>query len=159
MKNPLIGWVLAAGLLALSTGCSQPPIDTLDRSNVRDFIRSVDDATTDMDADGVVAFMSDTVSIRITMVVNGQVQRFTLGKTQYEKMLREAFDAATDYQYQRRNLEIDVQAGGQTAIVEATTDESITIGGQVVRSVSDSTTTIALLGGEPKITKIIVTET
>jgi hypothetical protein len=71
---------------------------------------------------------------------------------QYERHFEEGMKAAIDYSYLRKDLQIDIAPGGDTARVTSTVLESMTINNQVIKSITEETLVLELRRGRILIT-------
>ncbi len=140
--------------LATVIACSSS-YDSLTEELVRSVISELDDATENMDANVFSDALSDDVKIVITMNFRGQSEVIRPSKQEYIVMLEEGWAAASNYEYTRSNLTIDMQ--GNKALVTAIIRESMTVRGRNMNTRTFEKVTMELIDGKPLITKVVGT--
>ncbi len=129
--------------------------DSLTEELVRSVISELDDATENMDANVFSDALSDDVKIVITINFQGQSQVIRPSKQEYIVMLEEGWAEASNYEYTRSNLKIDMQ--GNKALVTAIIRESMTVRGRNMNTRTFEKVTMKLIDGKPLITKVVGT--
>ena len=129
--------------------------DSLTGEIVRGVISELDAATENMDADPFSDALSDDVKIVITINMQGQSQVIRPSKKEYIVMLEEGWAAASNYEYTRSNLKIDMQ--GNKALVTAIIRESMTVRGRNLNTRTFEKVTMELIDGKLLITKVVGT--
>ena len=124
-------------------GCSSEKKIT--EPEVLDVLNKIEVAAKNKDADAIVANMSEKVQIKATITASGQTQTFTFNREQYRDFIKKSFAAGSNYTYSRQNTQVKISPDGKMAIVTDEVTESMTVSGQVIRSVG---TEVATLGRE-----------
>ena len=135
--------------------CSSSSYDSLTEELVRSVISALDDATENKDATIFSDALSDDVKIIITINFQGQSQVVRPSKQEYIVMLEEGWAAASNYEYARTNLKIDMQ--GNKALITAIIRESMTVRGRNMNTRTFERVTMELIDGKPLITKVVGT--
>ena len=145
---------LGAGLLLAGAAFSA----SLTEADIERMLNQIDQAAQNHDAEGVGRHLAPQVKITIDMsAVAPQMPTQRLGKAEYLAQLREGWTQVQHYSYQRGNTRITIAPGGQSASASATVRESLKMQGQMLTSVSDETTLVELIKGQPLATEVRAT--
>ena len=126
----------------------------LDEQAVLRLVSEVDHVISKRDASGLAGFLSDKLTVIVSVHASGQAQKLTMNKSSYIESLRQGWAVATDYEYKRTSIKITL-SGPAKAVVTATVSETVTVQGQTIRSTSTETAVIELVGGKPMITSVV----
>ncbi len=154
MNNTVKVFFLVIISFATVISCSSS-YDSLTEEIVRGVISELDAATENMDADPFSDALSDDVKIVITINFQGQSQVISPSKQEYIVMLEEGWAEASNYEYTRSNLKIDMQ--GNKALVTAIIRESMTVRGRNMNTRTFEKVTMELIDGKPLITEVVGT--
>ena len=152
MNNTVKVFFLVIISFATLVSCSSS-YDSLTEEIVRGVISELDSATENMDADPFSDALSDDVKIVITINMQGQSQVIRPSKKEYIVMLEEGWTEASNYEYTRTNLKIDIQ--GNKAFITAIIRESMTVRGRNMNARTHEKVTMELINGKPLITKVV----
>ncbi len=141
----MLGSLLLAGLFCLATSANAAQ---LTEASVLRLIASMEESVETRDVAAIAAVMSDDIEISVTLnqSVNGRLMRMSMSKSEYLKVLKAAWGAASEHRYKRSNQTITLR--GDQAIVVADVNESMTIDGRTQVTSSHETTTIELVNGK-----------
>ena len=144
-------WILAAvtGLLLACAGGKEQPIT---EGQVEALIKKVDRAIEYQDIDGVLAHISENAQFTVT--VEGIDDTIVLTKSQYASALKQSWAAVDRYEYVRKDTEIIVSLGGESATVIDEILESGFILGQAIHTESTEVTTLSMEGGKLVVTSL-----
>lgn len=126
-------FLLLAVCIFSFSGCSSDKKIT--ESEVKDVLNKIELAAKNKDVDSIVANMSAKVTIKATITASGQTQTLMFNREQYRDFLKQAFAVGSDYTYSRQKTQVKVAPDGKSATVTDEVSESITVNGQVIRSV------------------------
>jgi len=146
MNNTVKVFFLVIISFATLVSCSSS-YDSLTEEIVRGVISELDAATENMDADPFSDALSDDVKIVITINMQGQSQVIR------PLLLEEGWAEASNYEYTRTNLKIDIQ--GDKAFITAIIRESMTVRGRTMNTRTHEKVTMELINGKPLITKVV----
>ena len=151
MRALTLFWILAviaALVLACTGGQEQPAAQRggITKEQVEAVLEKLDRAIENRDVDGVLANFSDNAQIKITIEGTGSTMVFT--KSQYASNLKEGWGSVDAYEYSRRNTNIIVSPDGKSATVADDVLESVTISGQVLRTMTSEVATLSLEDGK-----------
>ena len=135
-------------LFVLAPGLSSA--QKLDEPAIQNMISEMDDAISRRDANGVAKYLSEKLTVTMTITASGQTQKLMMNKVTYVNSLKKGWAMATEYKYVRKNLQVRL-SGETKAVVTADVSEVFTIQGHVVRGSSTETAAIELVGGKPLI--------
>jgi len=121
----------------------------LSKESVHAVLDSIDKALLEKDADAVIANYASNAVITTTVVDHGREDK-THYKTSkaYGDVLRNSFDAFSDYKIMRTNETIKISLTGKTAEATATIIETFTLGGNAEKSVTQEFVTIEVIDGK-----------
>lgn len=125
----------------------------LTEKTVNDYLARVDGAISTLSVAQVGDALSDNVAITINVTAGGRQQVMKPSKQEYLQMLQQGWVAASNYKYHRSNTKIKIT--GDRAYVTSDVTESMVVQGQSISGKSKEETTIELVGGKPKATKIV----
>ena len=143
---------LLFALFVLAPGWSSA--QQLTEPTIRRMISEMDDAIFRRDAGGVAKFLSEKLTVTLTIKVSGQTQNLTMNKSTYIDSIKKGWATATDYQYKRRNLLIELSSDTK-AVVTADVSEILKVDGQTIRSNTTETAVIELVRGKPLIVSVV----
>ncbi|MDF3031729.1 MAG: hypothetical protein K0R03_2287 [Moraxellaceae bacterium] len=142
---------IAVCLMASSSSIAA--VSQLTEHAVRQLLAKVDKAITTQDVKLLGESLSDNVEITLVISAGGQTQRATMNKAQYLEAARTTWASASNYTYRRSNERIAI--AGSTATVQAEVLESMVMGSQLIRSVTQETATVELVNGVAVATKVV----
>ncbi len=118
-------------------GCSGEK--KLTEQDVLDVMNKMDTAAENKDSDALIANLSEKVQINATVTIIGKTpQSSTYTRDQYQNLLKGVFSAATNYLHERKNIQVKISSDGKTAIVTSELAESVTMDGQIIKSIETS---------------------
>lgn len=151
MKKTLSTCLFIFALCASAIGYA----NELTEAAVRALVDQVDRGAAEKNAALVAGALSDNAVITLNFTVKGQsAPPMAMSKEQYVQSLKEGWSQSENYQYRVENLKITLVSGTQ-ALVTADVKETLTMQGQTIESTTQEETTVELVGGKPRITKII----
>lgn len=140
--------------LALSLLCLFAPLahadSALTETNIRTLYDDITAAASQRNVDGVLAHMSEDVSIKIS-AAKGSVE---LDAGKYRQLLTQGWGGLDSYQMSMDIQKIEIAEDGQSATVTDATTETMSMRGHEMTAGMDETATLRLIDGEPKITRI-----
>jgi uncharacterized protein YcfL len=139
-------FLLIALCLFSFTGCSEDKKIT--EQEVQEVLNNIDVAAKNKDADAVLAYMSEKLQLKSTVVVSGKSQTSTLNRDQYRDMMKKMFAIASNYTYNRQNTQVKISPDGKSVIVSSEVTESITVNGQVIRTVANEVASLVKENGK-----------
>ena len=139
-------FLLAVCLLSF-IGCATKE-KNITEAEVLDLMNKIEVAAKNQDIDAVIAAMSEKVQVRATVTASGKTQTVTFDRDQYRDVVRKSFTVGTNYTYSRQKTEVKISADGKSAIVTDEVSESITVNGQVVRTVGAEVATVGRENGK-----------
>ena len=152
----ITGFLFLALCMFSFSGCFSE--SEITETEVLDVIDKMDVAAKNKDSDGIVANISEKVQIKATAVtLDGKTQTDAYTRDQYRNLVKRVFDAATNYQHNRRNTKVKISPDGTSAIVTSELSESVTINGQIISSVETSVSTFVKENGKLVIRYIDIT--
>jgi hypothetical protein len=121
----------------------------LSKESVHTVLDSIDKALLEKDANAVIVNYASNAVITATIVDHGRKDK-THYKTSkaYGDVLKNSFDAYSDYKIMRTNQTIKISFSGKTAEVTATIIEAFTLGGNAERSVTQESVTLEAINGK-----------
>lgn len=128
--------------------------DRLTEDGVRSFYNQLTAAAQARNVDGVLGHMSEDARVLIKGADAGG--DMNLDMTQYRDLLRQGWSTLDGYQVTVAIQRIEVAEDGQSATLNAQTEESYQLQGQTQQSRSQETANLRLVDGEPKITQVEV---
>lgn len=153
-ETPSPGTVLVAKAPQEDWGASQQAAVALTEQRIKNLLEAVDRAANERDADGIIAHMAEDVVIDVSLQLPQEQQKFLLTREQYKSNLQQGYAAAEDYGFLRRVTKIEFAQGGQRAMVQSQTLESVSRSGSTAQIEAEETATWELRGGKPVITKV-----
>jgi hypothetical protein len=142
---------IACALVALcflSSACSSKQKGFITKQQVAAFLEEMDTAARNSDVDTIVGALAEDAQLKVTVEGFGPTQTLTFNRDQYRDYSKQSLRVAWDYEYRRGETVIKVEPDGQSAYVADETFETMTIGGQVIRSVTRGTSLLKLENGK-----------
>ena len=149
--------ILGAGclyLLLTVTVCLAEQATKITEEKILSLLTSMDEAAIRQDVKALIAHMAPNVTIQLEIPGPGGKQTFRFNIKEYETHLKESFAQASDYKYKRTETNIEIAKDGQTARVTDTVLETVSIGGQTIRSETRETAMLELQNGKLLITAL-----
>lgn len=117
-------------------------------------INSADAAITRGDVKGMTEHMASDIVVTVHIPGPEGTQVITMNLRQYEQFFEETMKAVTDYIYTRKDTQIVIAPGGDTATVKSTVLERTTIDGRVITSITEETAVFELRQGRILVTSL-----
>ena len=146
MKKILIALAFQCVTLTALYGCGDS--DRLTEQMITDMHDKMELAAQAHDLNTLMSYYSKDVVISIAMA---NAPTTTLNWDQYRQAAEQSWKRGTDYQYESKDLTIDIATDGKSAKVSDTVIESIKMFGKTINTTTNETTTVALVEGKPMI--------
>lgn len=160
-----VGVVALASVMALAcalTGCGKRSASKLDSPMIEEMVRVGMRATAARDAQAMCALFNDAAEIKLVYVRFSGSEVRSLSKAQYCRLTEEGFaamPAGAKVRYSADVQSIDIAADGQSAELSLQTSEEAELGGQSLRVTTQQSSTVVLVGGQPRFSRTIVRAT
>lgn len=139
-----------AGLLLAGAAWSA----NLTEADINRMLTQIDQAAQSHDVEGVIKLLAPQAKMNIDMTALGAPQVMRLSRSEYANELRNSWSQSQSYSYQRSNTKIRIAPGGQSAQVTATIKEVMKMQGQTVTALTDETSRVELIKGQPLVTEV-----
>ena len=122
-------------------------------SDVETLIKVTDQAATEKKADLMEPLLADDLKVIVTNVPSPQgPQKMEMKKSDYLQTLKQTWEAAEKYEYQKKDVAIELAKDGKSAVVKDTIIEKLTISGKTIETTTKEMATIEFRNGKPQIT-------
>ncbi|MCP4472365.1 MAG: nuclear transport factor 2 family protein [Gammaproteobacteria bacterium] len=125
--------------------------------DIMSFIKTIDEAIVEKDADKLSSLISDDAILKMNMTMGGGTESLTSSKDEYILMLKEGWGMFENYKYSRSELKINIH--GDSATVNAIINESMTMNAQgqtmLMSGKTNEKVIIKLINGAPLITDLV----
>lgn len=155
--GPWLGPVVALALAWALAGCGQRSAAKLDAPMIEAMSRAGAQAAAARDAQALCAQVTDAAEIKIVLVRFSGSDVQTLDKPRYCQMVEAAYADLPEEVNIRTAVDlqsIDIAADGQSAEVVAQVSEEYDLGGRAMRQSSRQSSTVVLVGGQPRYSRI-----
>ena len=122
---------------------------------------ALDKAGNAQDLEGLLAYLASNVVITVSFPRNPDYPQMVFSKHTYADHLKETWAKTRDVSVQRMTTEYEIAADGQSATATATFRQTATVKdtGQTFTSTGKQVSTVKLIQGMPKATRIAMTVT
>ena len=120
-------------------------LTSITREAIEKMVDEFKDAVHARDIDSIAAQISPDAIIFITIDTPQGTQNLRFGKDEYMAHLKEGWSQASHYDYEVKNLKIDISSDGQSATIESDIHESVGAQGMVVRTVTHENLAVELI--------------
>lgn len=140
-------------LLALVSCSGQK--SRITKEQVSAFLERMDQAARNKDVAALMTAFSEDAKFKVTIEGSERVPTFTFSMNReiYERHMRDTLGVVEKYDSKRGHTVINIEPDGQTAFVADELFETMTIKGQVIRSIARGTATLKLENGNLVITE------
>lgn len=149
---------LALALACALAACGKRSASKLDAPMIDVMIRAGVKAAAARDTQAVCAQINDDAEIKLVYMRFSGSEVRSLSKSQYCQLTEEGFaalPAGAKVSYSADVQSIDVAADGQSAEVSLRTSEEVEVGGQSLRMTTQQSSTVVLMGGQPRFSRTI----
>lgn len=146
--------VMMAGASLLSGACAAKRKDVLTEQQILAILDDVDKAANRRDVDGICAHMADDIRIKVMLIGFGDGRDFTFNRQQYKDYTKQGFQEVKSYTYTRKKTKVTIEPGGIRATVRDQICETIIVGNQTVKTVTDGTGKFMLKDGKVVMTSL-----
>ncbi|GAB1266389.1 hypothetical protein NBRC116493_32740 [Aurantivibrio infirmus] len=143
----------ALGLLLILSACSSSSDFELNQENVKALIDSVELATKNRNAEGVVSHFTDDAVISINMPSDmGGNQVWNL--SEYKTMLEKGWAVPVSYTHELKDIEITIHDANNAFVTDTVVEEIIMNGSVVMSTRTDEETVVVVEDGRAKIKSV-----
>lgn len=147
---------IALNTLVAATVCITAPAmaktQQLTESMVKQMIDESKRLVKKQDIDGFAKYLSDDVKITMNIKAGGQITPLKLNKNEYISQTKEGFKLLSNYSYAVKVNDIKIK--GDTALIDSTVTESMTMSGMPMLSTTQERAVAQLKDGTLKITEL-----
>ena len=129
--------------------------DRLTESMIRSLIDSTTVAVKRRDVDGVMKHFAPSARLELNLPASMGGGKSVMTVAEYRQLLREGWGSSQTIVYKVEDLVVRVAPDAKTAEVTDTVLEVVEMGGQVIRSRTAESATIALIQGQPKVIRLV----
>jgi ketosteroid isomerase-like protein len=129
-------------------------LTSITREALEQMVDEFKNAVRKRDLDSIAAQFSPDAVIFITIDTPEGTQNLRFGKDEYMAHLQEGWSQVSHYDYEVKNLKMDISSDGQSATIESDIHESVGVQGMTVKTVTHENLALELINGNLQIIKV-----
>ncbi len=157
-RNPKLALCFALVLNCVSAPCllaqAEQNADKITEVRVLGILNSLDRALVKKDAAAVTAHFASNAVITATVVEGQHTDTSTNDPISYRRSLEAGFKSFDDYQLQRKDVTVRINADGRKATSSSTLVETYQFAGNAERAVTKESVTFEAMGGKIRLTRM-----
>jgi len=154
MKLRMI-FAMVGALLLLAPVVALADDKKIGETEVKDLLKSVDEACRKKDVAGQIVMLSSNAQIVVVLKdKEGKTNRIEWKRAEYEKYLKQSAAALEDYQYERKDVKITIAEDGLSAKAVSSVFEKTTMNGKKISSENRETATFTKKEGKLLVEKL-----